>query len=201
MTVGSNQTLTPGLISELRLNYSRSRSHSTLFIDNFGGGTPPPDSSTVYRWTTRPRTRASCFFADSAPYGIRWLTGDFADNVTEQINVTENVSLTRARTSSNSARTTAASIHGGVQAAYLDVWLSFSGRMFLRIPCPGRRRRLHAEHAVGDPELELVCPGYMEAGAKADNHVRRAMGVQWRAFFPQRHASVHRNRRRESRGP
>ena len=37
------------------------------------------------------------FFADSASYGVRWLAGSFADNVTEQINVTENVSLT-ART-------------------------------------------------------------------------------------------------------
>jgi len=92
-TLGSNQTLTPGFISELRLNYSRSRSHSTFSIDNFGGGTPPPDSLLFPAGHSAGDSRFT-FFADSAPYGIRWLTGSFADNVTEQINVAENVSLT-----------------------------------------------------------------------------------------------------------
>ena len=92
-TVGSNQALTPRLISELRLNYSRSRSHSSLSLDSFGGGTPPPDSLLFTAGHSSADSRF-VFFADSAPYGIRWLTGSFADNVTEQINVTENVSYT-----------------------------------------------------------------------------------------------------------
>ena len=92
-TLGSNQTLTPGLISELRLNYSRSKSHSNFFIDGFGGGTPPPDSL-LFPVGYSVEDSRFVFFADSAPYGIRWLTGEFADNVTEQINVTENVSFT-----------------------------------------------------------------------------------------------------------
>ena len=92
-TVGSNQTLTPRLIGELRLNYSRSRSHSTLSLDNFGGGTPPPESL-LFGAGYSPADSRFVFFADSASYGVRWLTGSFADNVTEQINVTENVSLT-----------------------------------------------------------------------------------------------------------
>ena len=94
-TVGSNQTLTPRVISELRLNYSRSRSHSTFSLDNFGGGTPPPDSL-LFTGGYSPADSRFVFFADSTSYGIRWLTGSFADNVTEQINVTENVSLTAA---------------------------------------------------------------------------------------------------------
>src|SRR5271165_3364216 len=93
VTVGSNQTLTPRLIGELRLNYSRSRSHSTLSLDTSGGGTPPPDSLLFTAGNSAADSRF-VFFADSAPYGVRWLTGSFADNVTEQINVTENVSLT-----------------------------------------------------------------------------------------------------------
>ena len=92
-TVGSNQTLTPRLISETRLNYSRSRSHSTFSLDTFGGGTPPPDSLLFTGGYSAADSRF-VFYADAAPYGVRWLTGSFADNVTEQINVTENVSLT-----------------------------------------------------------------------------------------------------------
>ena len=91
-TVGSNQKLTPGLINELRLNYSRSKSHSTLSIDTFGGGTPPPDSLLFSGGHSASDSRF-VFFADSAPYGIRWVTGDFAGNLTEQINVTDKVSF------------------------------------------------------------------------------------------------------------
>src|SRR5271166_3062789 len=43
-TVGSNQTLSPRLTNEARINYSRSTAHGSYTLDTFGGATPPPDS-------------------------------------------------------------------------------------------------------------------------------------------------------------
>jgi len=42
-TLGTTQALIPTLTNEFHFNYSRSRTHSFVRIDNFGGATPIPD--------------------------------------------------------------------------------------------------------------------------------------------------------------
>ena len=42
LTLGSIQTVTARLTNEVHFNYSRSRAHSFLTLDNFVGAVPPP---------------------------------------------------------------------------------------------------------------------------------------------------------------
>ena len=111
--------------------------------------------------------------------------------MTEQINVTENVSLT-AGTHQFKFGVDYRRLHStaAFQAATWTYGFYFSRECSHEYRASRRGQRLHAEHAVGDPELELVCSGYMEAGPKADNHVRRAMGVQQRSFFSPNHDTL-----------
>ena len=92
VTVGSNQALIPRLTNEVRVNYSRSSAHGFYTLDNFGGATPPPDSA-LYPSFASPQNSAFWFYADAAPYGIRFNAGKLGDNWQRQINVTDNVSL------------------------------------------------------------------------------------------------------------
>ena len=91
LTLGSNQALTPRWTNEFRFNYSRSRANSFYTLDNFGGAVPPPDS-VLYPSFASPQNSSFLFYADSAPYGIRFMTGKQGDNLQQQINVTDNVS-------------------------------------------------------------------------------------------------------------
>ena len=93
VTMGSHQSLTPTLINELRFNYSRSRAHSFFALDNFGGAVPPPDAL-LYQAGHSSQDSRFVFYADPTPYGIRFQTGEFANNLTQQINVTDSLSHT-----------------------------------------------------------------------------------------------------------
>jgi hypothetical protein len=94
LTVGSNQALTPQLTNEVRFNYSRSRASSVYTLDNFGGAVPPPDSA-LFPYPSIPSGQDSSFefLGDLNPYGLRFLTGKLGDNLQQQFNVTDNVSL------------------------------------------------------------------------------------------------------------
>jgi len=91
-TFGTSQALAPRLTNEFRFNYSRSRASSFYTLDNFGGAVPPPDL-TLYPAGGSPQDSSFLFFADSAPFGIRFLTGKLGDNLQHQINLADNVSL------------------------------------------------------------------------------------------------------------
>jgi hypothetical protein len=91
LTLGSIQVLSPRLTNEFHFNYSRSRANSFYTLDNFGGAAPPPDS-VLYPSFASPQNGLALFYADSAPYGIKFLTGKSGDNLQRQINVTDNVS-------------------------------------------------------------------------------------------------------------
>ena len=91
LTFGSDQTFTTRLINETRFNYSRSRSASVYALDNFGGGEPPTDS-VLYPSIAPPKNSYFWFYADTAPYGIRYINGNLGENLQEQINVTDNLS-------------------------------------------------------------------------------------------------------------
>jgi hypothetical protein len=91
LTLGSNQTITPSLTNELRFNYSRSRAHGFQTIDNFGGGTPPPDSLLFPSGYT-PQNANFAFYGDFNPYGLSYEVGELGVNVQRQINVTDSIS-------------------------------------------------------------------------------------------------------------
>ena len=90
-TFGTSQALAPRLTNEFRFNYSRSRASSFYTLDSFGGAVPPPEL-TLYPAGGSPQDSSSLFFADSAPYGIRFLAGKLGDNLQHQINLMDNVS-------------------------------------------------------------------------------------------------------------
>ncbi|MBV9742646.1 MAG: carboxypeptidase regulatory-like domain-containing protein, partial [Acidobacteriia bacterium] len=92
LTLGTAETLSPRLTNEFRFNYSRSRANSFRTLDNFGGAMPPPDSALFPSFASS-QNSSILFYADSAPYGIKFFTGQLGDNLQQQINVTDSVSL------------------------------------------------------------------------------------------------------------
>src|SRR5580658_5564036 len=94
LTLGSSQGFTPRLTNEVRFNYSRSRASSVYTLDNFGGAVPPPDSALFpYPSIASGQDSSFEFLGDLNPYGLRFLTGKLGDNLQQQFNVTDNVSL------------------------------------------------------------------------------------------------------------
>lgn len=91
LTVGSNQAITPSLTNEFRFNYSRSRAHGFQTIDNFGGGTPPPDSLLFPSGHTSQNANFA-LYGDFNPYGLSYEVGELGVNVQRQINVTDSLS-------------------------------------------------------------------------------------------------------------
>jgi hypothetical protein len=91
VTVGTDGTITPHVIDELRFNYSLSRGQSFLTLDNFAGAVAPPDSVLL------PSLQSSSnsffgFFGDFNPFGLNFDVGKIADDTQHQINLTDNVS-------------------------------------------------------------------------------------------------------------
>src|SRR5271157_636399 len=89
-TVGSDQILTPRLTNELRFNYSRSRANIFYTLDDFGGGVPPA-TSVLFPSGTSPQNADAAFFGDLNPFGLKYISGELASNIQEQLNVTDNV--------------------------------------------------------------------------------------------------------------
>jgi hypothetical protein len=92
VTFGSNQLLMPRLTNELRFNYSRSRSHSFYFLDNFGGAVPPPESI-LFPTGGSLRNSSFLFYGDTNPFGLRYFDGESGKNIIHQINVADAASL------------------------------------------------------------------------------------------------------------
>ena len=90
-TVGSNQTLSPRLTNEARVNYSRSTAHGFYTLDTFGGATPPPDS-VLFPSVASQEDAYFWFYADATPNGIRFNAGKLGESWQRQINVTDNLS-------------------------------------------------------------------------------------------------------------
>ena len=91
LTLASNQALSLRLTNEFRFNYSRSRAHNFLALDNFGGAITPPDS-VLYPSFASPQNASFLFLADSAPNGIKFFGGELTNNWEQQINVNDNLS-------------------------------------------------------------------------------------------------------------
>ena len=90
-TLGAAQSLTPGITNEFHFNYSRSRTHSFVNIDNFGGATPPPDSVLYPYPSFAPKGTELLFYPGSGLPIL--LTGSLGDNLQQQYNVTDNASV------------------------------------------------------------------------------------------------------------
>ena len=92
-TLGTSQSLTPTLTNEFHFNYSRSRTHSFVRIDSFGGATPPADAVLYPYPSVAPPDTELLFYAGS---GIPiFLTGTLGNNLQQQYNVTDNLSSIR----------------------------------------------------------------------------------------------------------
>ena len=91
LTLGSNQNLAPRWASEFRFNYSRNRAHAFQTLDNFQGAVPPADS-VLYPSYATPENATIAVFGDSNSFGLRLFSGERANNLMQQFNVTENIS-------------------------------------------------------------------------------------------------------------
>jgi Carboxypeptidase regulatory-like domain/TonB dependent receptor-like, beta-barrel len=94
VTLGMNGTITPHLIDEVRFNYSLSRAHTFLTLDDFGGAVPP-SSSVLFPTGQSLSDSAFEFVGDFNPYGLNFDVGEIANNTQHQINVTDNLSWVR----------------------------------------------------------------------------------------------------------
>jgi len=92
LTLGGTQAITPRLTNEFRVNYSRSRGGSFLTLDNFGGATPPSDSSLFPAFATSADGFFG-FYGDFNPFGLLFYYGKIADNLQHQVNVTDSLSM------------------------------------------------------------------------------------------------------------
>jgi hypothetical protein len=91
LTLGADGSITPGFIDELRFNYSLSRGHSFLTLDNFGGAVPPSDS-VLFPASQSSGSSLFFFYGDFNPFGLSFAAGKEANDVQHQINVTDSVS-------------------------------------------------------------------------------------------------------------
>jgi outer membrane receptor protein involved in Fe transport len=89
-TLGTTQSLTPAFTNEFHFNYSRSRTHSFVNIDNFGGATPPPDSVLYPYPSFAPPDTELLFYAGSGLPIL--LAGSLGNNLQQQYNATDNLS-------------------------------------------------------------------------------------------------------------
>ena len=92
LTFGTNQLVTPHLTNEFRFNYSRSRLNSFYALDDFAGSVPPPNA--VLYPSFAPPTSNFELLGDTNPNGLSFSTGKLANNLQQQINVTDNVAYT-----------------------------------------------------------------------------------------------------------
>jgi len=88
ITLGVTQTITTTAGNEFRVNYSRVKASSSLWLDSFGGASPPPDSllftshqDAVFVLTILGGTSTS------------FLVGENANNSQRQINLVDNLSF------------------------------------------------------------------------------------------------------------
>jgi Carboxypeptidase regulatory-like domain/TonB dependent receptor len=91
VTVGMDGSITPRFIDELRFNYSRSRGHSFLTLDNFGGAVPPSDS-VLFPSSQTSSNSVFFFYGDFNPYGLSFSKGKQANDLQHQINMTDSLS-------------------------------------------------------------------------------------------------------------
>jgi hypothetical protein len=91
LTFGATQTLSAKTFNEMRFNYSRSSGERASFIDNFGGAIPVSIEQLVPAFALETNAVAQVSFS---PGTI--LVGRGNDNLQRQINLVDNLTLTKA---------------------------------------------------------------------------------------------------------
>jgi hypothetical protein len=92
VTAGSNQAISPHMTNEFRFNYSRSRLNGLYTLDNFGGAVPPANS--ILYPSFAPPTSNFEFLGDTNPNGLSYTAGKLANNLQQQINLTDDLAYT-----------------------------------------------------------------------------------------------------------
>ena len=92
LTAGNTIAFSPHLINELRANYSRTVGRGSQSLDNFGGAVVPTDRFLFPSFASSDRSRVlfSLSFGTQRP---GFIVGRIADNLQEQINLVDSVSL------------------------------------------------------------------------------------------------------------
>ena len=93
LTFGATSPLSPTVANEFRANWTRVAGTQTFELDNFGGATPPPFSFFVSPQFATPRSGGQIQLAANNFAILR--VGDLAENSLTQINITENLSVSR----------------------------------------------------------------------------------------------------------
>jgi hypothetical protein len=88
ITGGLTYAITPGIVNELRLNWSANPAVTTAVLDSFGGATPPALSSLVVAPFSTGNTAATVDVGGI----VRYELGPFGANKPRQANITDGVS-------------------------------------------------------------------------------------------------------------
>jgi hypothetical protein len=93
LTAGSTQLIKPAISNEVRANYSNHRIATKLFLDNFGGAVPLPDSVLFPTGYSSTNGLFSLFIPGAGQYN----QGNSGTSEQRQINLIDNLSLTSGR--------------------------------------------------------------------------------------------------------
>ncbi len=91
-TSGATFTLSPKIVDDMRVNWSRVRGATITGNDNFGGAVPPPDSYFFPSYASRQNATVGATFGSTAGY----LLGLSTDNKQRQLNIVDNLSIVKA---------------------------------------------------------------------------------------------------------
>ncbi len=93
-TAGATWLVSPTISNEVRVNYSRHRGQSSIYLDNYGGATVPSDS-VLFPYGGYSSANSSSGFLLSYGTQSSYAVAHNADNVQQQVNVVDNLSWVR----------------------------------------------------------------------------------------------------------
>lgn len=91
ITIGATQIITPELVNDVRVNYSRSSGLKAFDLDDFGGATPIAAATLIPSFATL----GNSFYGLSLGGSTAIFLGKDASSIQNQINLLDNVSLTK----------------------------------------------------------------------------------------------------------
>lgn len=89
LTVGATYTITPKIINDFRVNYSRNRARRIFRLDDFGGAVPLDDSLVFPSYASR----QDSVYTFSLGSGLSFSLGRDIDNLQRQVNLVNNLSV------------------------------------------------------------------------------------------------------------